>query len=318
MVKPRTSYVKNTFHFVACFSAVWMIGSMSAYAQVLDLSQNKHEHLITQNLGGETGDVLIYVSFPNWFGQPGYCPVRVRVVPRKGLAFKYAGQLKVIFSTKFYTPSASERQVIVDIPIESGASEATGEVLGNFLFDHQGRFSYSSTIFAKLNGRKLTGQQMQVYNSGGGAAVAAGGVNIASGYRNLVLISKESAEQDGRRLEALAEMAETKNWFSQEVPTDYVLRSGVYCDVRNMPTNWLCLSGLQNISIGFDDLKRMDAQGLECLNNYVLGGGYLIVNNVPDAQAVANLLPEDAVLIAQSVAHRRQLHRGHRIEETGR
>jgi len=31
--------------------------------------------------------------------------------------------------------------------------------------------------------------------------------------------------------------------------------------------------------------------------------------------AVADFLPEDAMLVAQSVAHRRQLHRGHRVEE---
>ena len=34
--------------------------------------------------------------------------------------------------------------------------------------------------------------------------------------------------------------------------------------------------------------------------------------------AVLNLLLKDAVLIAQAIAHRRQLHRGHRIKEAGR
>ncbi len=88
-------------------------------------------------------------------------------------------------------------------------------------------------------------------------------------------------------------MAQSGNWFSQEKCTDSVLRSGAYGLVEKMPSNWLTLSSLQNISVGFEDLARLDSKRLQCLNNYVLAGGLLRVNKVPSFQAVAALLPID-------------------------
>ncbi len=160
MNMPRFDYSKNVV-FVCLILAAWMNCSTQAQSQMLDLSQFRREHLITQNLGGDTGELSIYVSFPNWFGNSGYCPVRVRVVPRKGLKFKFNGQLQVVINSTYYN-SAAERRVVIAIPIENGNSEATGEILGNFLFESQSRFSNQFTISAKLNGRKLTGQNIHV------------------------------------------------------------------------------------------------------------------------------------------------------------
>ena len=279
---PDKNYLQNAV-FVFLTIAVWMVCTTPAQAQMLDLSQFKKEHLITQNTGGDTGDVSIYVSFPNWFGNAGYCPVRVRVVPRKGLLFKFSGQLQVVISS-LYFGGGSDRRVVIDVPIENGNSEANGEVLGNFLLDKRGRFGNQFMISAKLNGRKLSGQQVVVYS--GNTA------NINNGFKSLSLISKESSQYDSNRLEALAEMAETGNWFSHVRCTESLLW-GAYGDVATMPPNWLYLSGVPSISVGFDDLSSMDLKGLECVNNYVLSGGYLVVNKVPSIQAVVGLLPID-------------------------
>ena len=233
-IMPEKNYLQNTiFAFLA--SAAWMICSTFTHAQtMLDLSQFKQEHLITQNLGADTGDISIYVSFPNWFGNAGYCPIRVRVVPRKGRIFKFSGQLQVVIGSQYYSGEGYDRRVVINVPIENGNSEAIGEVLGNFLLKNSGRFGNHFTISAKLNGRKLSGQQVIVYR--GNTA------NANNGFKSLSLISKESSQLDSNRLDALTEMAVTGNWFSQAMCTDNVLRWGAYGDVATMPSNWLYLS----------------------------------------------------------------------------
>lgn len=258
---------------------------MAGRAQNLDLSQFKREHLITHGLGGETGDVSIYVSFPNWFGRPGYCPVRVRVVPRKGLTFKRDGALRLIMGSSIYS-EGTDAKTCVDIPIENGTSEAKGEMLGNFLLEGNGLSGFRRNQFgitATLNGRKLSGQRAYVYNG------RAGGREC----KNLILISTESSKDDSRRQEALAEMSQTGNWFSQESFAEGVQQASAFGDIRNMPSNWLLLSNLEHVSIGFDDLALLDAAGRECLNQYVLSGGHLVINKVRFASDVANYLPID-------------------------
>ena len=238
-----------------------MVCPIASQAQQLDLSQFKREHLITNSRIGETGDVSIFLSFPNWFGEmPGYCPVRVRVVPSKGLKFKNDGLLKVRIGSSYYS-GAANRPAVVEIPIHSGTSEASGEILGNFFFG-----TYFG-ITSSLNGRKLLGQQVQVYSNAAAAA------KTGRECKNLILVSKESSTEDVRRLEALAEMAQTGHWFSQEKHFLANKHIAAYCDVRNMPSNWLCLSSLEQVSIGLDDLRRMDTEGLDVINNYVLAGG---------------------------------------------
>ena len=249
----------------------------------MDVGLFKQEHLITNSINGDTGDVSIYVSFPNWFGEPGYCPIRVRVVPRKGLLFKQSGMLKVTIGQNYYS-SFSTKGVVVEIPIEKGTGEATGELLGNFLIESASTRGYQFGISAKLNDRKLTGQYSYIYNSRGL------GVNAC---KSLILISDETSKDDVRRMEALAEMGRTGNWFSQEQFVTQSTQSCSYCNVRNMPSNWLCLSTLEQISISFEDLERIDAKGLECLNNYVLAGGFLAINKVRSQKTVATLLPID-------------------------
>ncbi len=280
--------VKKHFRSFAClfflFSAC-IVCPLAGQAQQIDLSQFKREHLITNAFGGETGDVSIYVSFPNWFGRPGYCPVRVRVVPRKGLTFKRDGSLRLIMGSSIYS-EGTDAKTCIDIPIENGTSEAKGEMLGNFLLEGNGLSGFRRNQFgitATLNGRKLTGQRVYVYNG------RAGGREC----QNLILISTESSKDDSRRLEALAEMAETGNWYSQETIADGVQQVSAFGDIRKLPSNWLLLSNLEHVSIGFDDLARLDATGLECLNQYVLAGGYLAINKVSSASAVANSLPLD-------------------------
>ncbi len=259
----------------------WMACSIASQAQQLDLSQVKREHLITNSRNGETGDVSIYLSFPNWFGEkPGYCPVHVRVVPSKGLRFKNDGLLKVRVGGSYYS-SGADRPAVVDIPIQNGTMEATGEILGNFFFE-----TYFG-ITATLNGRRLVGQKVNVY-----ASLTASG-RTGRECKNLILISKESSKNDMNRLGALAEMAQTGHWFSQEKYFLATNHTAVYCDVRNMPSNWLCLSSLEQVTIGMDDLKRMDSVGLEVINNYVLAGGFLAVNKVNSGLEVGKYLPID-------------------------
>ena len=174
--------------------------------------------------------------------------------------------------------------MVVEIPIEKGDSQATGEVLGNFLITSGTTRGYQFGVSAKLNGRKLSGQNSYTYGAGGA------GINEC---RSLVLISAESSKEDIRRTEALAEMARTGHWFSQEQFVTQSTRSSAFCDVRNMPSNWLGLSSLEQISISFEDLERIDAKGLDCLNHYVLAGGFLAVSKVQSQQAVAKYLPID-------------------------
>lgn len=271
---------------VCCY--LWIAFVLSLFcgnlgAQQVDVGQFKNEHLITNSFNGETGDVSIYVSFPNWFCEPGYCPIRVRVVPRKGLIFKQSGLLKVTIGQNYYS-SFSTKGVVVEIPIEKGTGEATGEVLGNFLIEPTASRGYQFGFSAKLNDKKLSGQSSHVYNSRGL------GVN---GCKSLVLISNETSKDDSRRMEAIAEMAKTGNWFSQTQFISQSSQSKSYCDVRNLPTNWLCLSSLEQISIASEDLERIDPKGLECLNYYVLGGGFLAINKVQSSKSVETYLPID-------------------------
>jgi len=266
-------------------TCAWFFCCGYARAQLIDLSQFKNEHLITSGANGETGDVSIYVSFPNWFGQPGYCPVRVRVVPRKGLQFKKTGQLKVTIGQNIYA-SFDTKGVVVEIPIKKGTGVATSEVLGNFLIESTATRGYSLTISAKLDGKRLSGHSAQLYNG-------RSGTTGDEGCKSLVLISEESSKDEIRRMEAMAEIARTGNWFSQEAFASQSLHSSAYCDVRNIPSNWLCLSSLEQISIASDDLGRIDAEGLRSLNNYVLSGGFLAVNKVRSPQEVENYLPID-------------------------
>ena len=277
----NTKHLFSPIRLLLLFVA-WTVCPNTSQAQQLDLGLDKREHLITNSRNGETGDVSIYLSFPNWFGQkPGYCPVRVRVVPSKGLSFKSDGLLKVRIGSSVYSGRA-DRPAVVEIPIISGTSEATGDILGNFFF-----LDTYFGISASLNGRKLVGQQANVHTLGNGAA------RNGKECKNLILISKESSKADIRRLEALAEMAQTGNWFSQEKYFLATNHTAAYCDVRNMPSNWLCLSSLEQVSIGIDDLKRMDAAGLDVINNYVLAGGFLAINKVNSGLEVAKYLPID-------------------------
>ena len=63
-IVPAKNYFRSSVRLFFLFSA-WVVCSMAGRAQNLDLSQFKREHLITHGFGGDTGDVTIYVSFPN-------------------------------------------------------------------------------------------------------------------------------------------------------------------------------------------------------------------------------------------------------------
>ncbi len=278
--------IPSCFHLAALF-AIWAGIPYSALAQNSNLAQIQREHLITNGMDiTETGNMAIYVSYPNWYGKSGYCPVRVRVVPRKGLQFKDSGQLQVIFGAGSYNPSMSfepNRQVIVNVPIEAGTTQATGEMLGNFMHGDTNRYEMQY-IYAKLNGRKLRAQNSYFYGAGN-----------ANNYecKYLILISEESAKNDSRRQEAIDEMAKTENWYSQESNVQAVGYTIAYADVRKIPSNWLYISGIGGIAIEFEDLARLDANGRECINQYVLDGGYLTINKVTSASEVSSFLPID-------------------------
>jgi hypothetical protein len=272
--------------FLSAFLACFLPFSNTARAQFRNQGQFQREMLITQGVGEETGNLAIYVSYPNWFGKPGYCPLRVRVVPRKGLSFKTDGQLKVSFGLGFYGSNYEpSRQVIVDIPIEAGTTEAVGEILGNFFSSHQVNRNEWLSVSARLDGRKLRGQGTSMYGIGG--------ANSSFDCKYLTLISPESAKNESRRLDAIAEMEETGNWFSQESNQRFTGYSVAYANVHRMPTNWLYLSSLEGISIDYADLIQLDAKKLECINHYILSGGGITVNRVVSPSTVSDLLKID-------------------------
>ena len=133
----------------------------------------------------------------------------------------------------------------------------------------------------------LAGQRVNVYTNSTAAA------RTGRECKDLILVSMESFAEDGNRLAAIAEMAQTGQWFSQEKYFLANKHTAAHCDVRNMPSNWLCLSSLDQVSIGMENLMRLDSLGLDVINNYVLAGGFLAVNRVNSGLEVAKYLPID-------------------------
>ena len=132
----QTLYENWSTFLALAILVLWQPFATYAVAQnALNLDQFRREHLITSGVGDDTGNLGIYVSFPNWFGKAGYCPIEVRVVPRKGVQFKENGELKLVIGTGYgFSPfEDSNRQVIISIPIEAGQTEVKKEILGNFL-----------------------------------------------------------------------------------------------------------------------------------------------------------------------------------------
>lgn len=268
------SFAQRSLAFVlaVCF---WISSLCELQAQFQDLSQIKSEHLITNSLAGPTGDLTIYVSYPNWFArQSGYCPIRVRVVPKKGLAFKQDAELRIKIGNAIHRGGG--QKVVVVVPIRAGESESTTEMLGNFISNY---LSFETS----LNGRVLNGQMAVLYNRG----------QNNEECKNLILISRESSALDRKWSAALQEMDKTKNWFSQESNTPGVRYSSVYADVDKLPDNWLALSCVGQVSIGCIELARLSASQLDCLNHYVLAGGQLVVSRVDHLEEVSKRIPID-------------------------
>jgi hypothetical protein len=264
-----------------CLACVLLWFSPAVWGQgYVDFSKPKSEHLITHGRGA-TGDVFIYISFPNWFSaHAGYCPVYVRVVPQKGLVFKSDGVLR--FSVSPGPPyRESGSQSSVDIPIVQGTSEARGELLAN-----NATTSYIN-FFATLNGRKLSGQRVYAYNQG------FGGNGTISG-RDLVIISSASSQADSHRWAALLEMKRTGKWFSQTEFNNGPNSLSSYADATQLPANWLYLSSLDQVSISADDLAVLSQDALKCLQNYVQAGGQLDVCKVNSISQVTQFLPFDS------------------------
>jgi hypothetical protein len=284
MVQSNVRLERVLHPFLISLALFWFIGfervSTALGQGYLDLANYKSEHLITHGIG-QTGDISIYLSFPNWFAKSaGYCPIRVRVVPQKGLVFKSDGMLQLSISSGQRVSEGGPRTVL-EIPIEQGATEARGEILAN-LFDIQ-----IFNLSAKLNGRKLSGQRLYSYNRATGA-------NQNLQNRDLVIISSSTAKADRNRQAALSEMKRTGNWFSQAEYIAGATSLGSYADAVTFPTNWLYLSGLDQISISTDELPLLSSEAVECIHQYVLAGGVLDVSKVSSMAEVVKYFHVDS------------------------
>ncbi len=274
------SRYRNTW-FLAAFCGLCFLDMSPCLSQgYLDLNTIRPEYLITNSLSGSTGDLSIHVSFPDWFSRTaGYCPVRVRVVPSKGLVFKSDGVLKLHVCAGDRVSEDGPCSV-VEVKIEQGASEARSEILAN-IFETQ-----IITFYATLNGRKLHGQKSYCFNRGRS--------DISQFGHSMSIISQATSKNDQKRRAALAEMSKTGNWFSQE---EFSSNSGfkvLFADASKLPSNWLALSGLAQLSIQMDDFAQLAPAQLDAVNQYVLAGGILSVGKVASIVEFTKYLPIDA------------------------
>ncbi|MEQ1825688.1 MAG: hypothetical protein ABL921_07060 [Pirellula sp.] len=242
----------------------------------LDLSKFKAEHVITHG-NGPTGDLTIYFSAPNWFAKSaGYCPIHFRVIPQKGLAFKSTGILKISISSSDRISENGPR-VVIEIPIEQGATEARGEVLAN-LMDNQ-----LMNLSVTLNGRRLGGHRLYYWPPR----------NQTQLYRDLVIISLASSTGDRKRQAAMDEMNKTGKWYSQTEFITGTSNIGSFADATKLPNNWLNYSGLDQVSISMGDLSILSPDSRECINQYAMAGGVLEISEVPSLDAVKKFIDFD-------------------------
>ena len=270
---------RNTW-FLAAFCGLCFLDISPCLSQgYLDLNTVQPEYLITNSSLGATGELSIHVSFPDWFSRSaGYCPVRFRVVPSKGLVFKSDGVLRLKICTGDRVSEDGPCSV-VEVKIEQGASEARGEILAN-MFETQ-----IITFYATLNGRKLNGQKTYCFNRGRS--------DISQFGHSMAIISQATSKNDQKRRAALAEMSKTGNWFSQEEYFSNTGYKGLYADASKLPSNWLALSGLAQISIHMDDVAQLAPAQLDAVNQYVLAGGILSVGKVASIVEFTKYVPID-------------------------
>jgi len=273
------SRLRNAW-FLAAFCSFCFLNMSPCLSQgYLDLSKVQPEYLITNSSQGDTGGLSIYVSFPDWFSRTaGYCPIRVRVVPTKGLVFKSDGVLRLNIGTGNRVSQEGPCSVI-EVEIKQGASEARSELLAN-LFETQ-----MITFYATLNGRKLNGQKSYCFNRGNS--------DVSQFGHSMAIISQATSKNDTKRRAALAEMTKTGNWFTQEEYFSSTSRKGIYADASRLPSNWLAMSGLAQISIHMDDFAQLAPEQLDALKQYVLAGGILSVGKVATIAEITKYIPID-------------------------
>lgn len=266
--------------FTLAASVLFFVGSLIVFTDrsqgqvAIDLSQNVSEFLITQNFGA-TGDVLIYVSVPEWTGyKAGYSPVSVRVIPKRGGVFRSDGRLKVHFANGQYF-SESGTQAVLELALEQGAPESRGEILTN-MFDTQ-----VVNIFASLNGQRLGGQKVYAYNQLGFTGVSA--------EPSLVIFSKDVSRSDIRRKNAKEDFERTGRWFSRSEPKTVGMNQPIYADATKLPSNWLEFSVFHQISISSVELDALSEDAARALENYALAGGVLVIDSVQTLSGVKRL-----------------------------
>jgi hypothetical protein len=239
----------------------------------IDLNSSTNgEYLITNSLN-ETGNVDIYVSMPDWIMESGYCPVHVRVVPRRGRVFKTDGTIEVQIANGYFRSESGPRSIIT-VPLEQGASEAHGEMLAN-IYAQSG-----IAIEARLNGLRLRGQLAYIWSNRFGGARPAG-------KKNLTIVSSESVSFDRRKRSALTAMRNNGRWYAGTSEEGYL------ADAEKLPTNWLEYNHYRGISIGSQDFKKLPPDAARSLNNYVMAGGVLSISSVRSVIDVSRILPLD-------------------------
>jgi hypothetical protein len=241
------------------------------------MSTVKQQHWITQNAGqmsAQTGDLKINVSFPNWFAKnAGYCPIHFQILPQKGVVFRDDAVVQITIGG--YGGNSAGTQV--EITLEKGMPEAVSDVI---IYNEM---SSGVQIQTRLNGRLLQGQSTYFYT----------GANDNDAFQNVIVVSKETPRLGRKALAALEEMATTGKWYSQLEYYEAMFHRGVYADANRLPTNWLELSSVEQLTISAPTLRLVKPDVLACLRDFVMAGGDLLVTQVESEDEMAMLLKLD-------------------------
>ncbi len=272
---------------VACMAVTSVCGVVFGQANrvVFDLSKPKAEY----SLGSSPKmgcPATVSVRCPPWLlMQAGYCPITVIARPVAGATFLTSGTLTVRLQLAYY---GSDRwSGVVELPIQAGESQVTSELsLNTFYGDRNMEFT------CDWNGVRLPAM--------GASAYAFYSNNSASTpkYR-LVVMSRETSDGNTDRIQARNELATGTSPISMHsvhTTDDYnpnIGWSAYFADVTKLPRNWLHVSAFDEIAIELEDLRLLDADALQCLNDYAWCGGRIVVGSVSNIDELQDLLNAD-------------------------
>lgn len=253
-------------------------GQMSNYQMIGGINDEESITVVQS----DTGDLRVYVGQPEWSrcALAGMRALQIRVEPSRTGVFLSNATFRFTVTSENHV-GAEIGTAFIDIPIEAGQSSATATLMDNRLTGVS-RESYRGS----LNGRNLNGQHGIMYSMSFRMPNQNQGGSVA------IFLSKETSDRTPSRKIAWSELQTGSVFhFSSTLrnnPQAHVCIS--YCDVARFPTNWLTLSGLSQIAMDVEDLKKLKAADLQTLNRFVRAGGVLSVSSVRSKSEVQKLL----------------------------